>query len=103
VLGEDAVEVLEDEAEDALAGAEVEAEYRECLAGDFACHFAEGGGVESFLVAEIVIEEGLVDAGGGGDGAGAGAGEAVLAEFSDGGVEDAVAGLIGAGVLGSRH
>jgi hypothetical protein len=103
VVGEMAVEMLEDQAEDALAGAAVEVQNGEGVSCYFAGYFFKGGGVEGFLVAEVVIEQGLVDAGRGGDGAGTRAGEAVLAEFADGGVENAVAGLIGTSVLGSRH
>jgi hypothetical protein len=63
VVGEMAVEMLEDEAEDALSGAAVQAEHGKGVAGDFASHFFEGGGVEGFLIAEVVVEQGLVDAG----------------------------------------
>jgi hypothetical protein len=99
LFGEDAVEVLEGEAEDALAGGAGHVEDGEGVACDAGGDLFEGGDVEGFLVAEVVVEEGLIDGGGVGDGGGASAGEAMLAEFADGGVEDAEAGLIGAGLV----
>ena len=62
------------------------------LAGDH----LKGGEVEVFFALEVVIEEGLVDSGRCGDPVGAGAGQAVGAEFAEGGVENAGAGLSGA-------
>jgi hypothetical protein len=103
VVGEVAVEMLEDQAEDALAGAAVQIEKRERVPRDFPGHFFECRYVKSFLVAEIVIEQGLVDAGRSGDGAGARACQSVLAEFPNGCMQNAVAGLVGAAVLRSRH
>jgi hypothetical protein len=60
MAGKDAIEMLESKAEDALAGAAVEAEHGKGVIGNFAGYFFEGSGVQSFLIAEVVIEEGLV-------------------------------------------
>ena len=57
--------------------------------------------IERLLALEVVVEQGLVDAGRFGDLLGARAGEAVLAELGDGGVEDAGAGLVSALSLGA--
>jgi hypothetical protein len=104
MAGKDAIEMLESKAEDALAGAAVEAEHGKGVIGNFAGYFFEGSGVQSFLIAEVVIEEGLVYPCGGGNGAGSSTGEAMFAEFANGGVEDAVAGVVGVGGLsGARH
>ena len=73
---------LESKAEDALAGAAVEAEHGKGVIGNFAGYFFEGSGVQSFLIAEVVIEEGLVYPCGGGNGAGSSTGEAMFAEFA---------------------
>ena len=61
----------------------------------------QGRGVQGFLALEVVVEQRLVDAGGLGNLLGARAGQAVLAEFADGGVENAGAGLVGAFGLGA--
>ena len=92
--------MLQGETEDPLARAAVQVEDGDGVAGNLTGHFFERGRVERFLIAKVVIEQSLVDTGGGGNGPGARAGEAVLAEFADGGVEDAVPGLVGAVVVG---
>ena len=63
VLGEDSVEVLEDEAEEAFAGTAVKVKNGEGIACDSACDFTDGRRVQGFLVAKIVIEEGFVQRG----------------------------------------
>ncbi len=53
-------------------------------------------GVESFLVLEVVIEQGLVDAGGAGDGVSAGPGHAFAGKFTDGSLQDGGPAFFGA-------
>jgi hypothetical protein len=95
VVDEIAIEVVKRKAQHALAGAAIELEYRERVARHLTGDFFEGGDVEGFFVAEIVIEEGFVDAGRCGDGTGASAGQAVFAELVDRGLQDAFAGRVG--------
>jgi hypothetical protein len=63
-------------------------------------HGLQSRRIEGVLALEVVVEQGLVDAGGLGNLLGAGAGQPVFAELMDGGVEDAGAGLVRA--LGLR-
>jgi len=70
-------------------------------------HGLQSRRIEGVLALEVVVEQGLVDAGGLGNLLGAGAGQPVFAELMDGGVEDAGAvwsersdcGRIGRGVF----
>jgi len=95
--------VLQDEAEHALAGAAVEVEYGEGLAGDFAGHFTKGQRRRELLVAEIVIERALLTRATEAMAPVRAPAEAVLAEFANGGVQDAVACLVGAVVRAFAH
>ena len=55
----------------------------------------EYGVVECFLVFEVVIEQGLIDAGGAGDGIGACAGRALAGELTHGRIEDGGTAFLG--------
>ena len=97
LLGQNAVEVLQSEAEEALARGAVEFEEGNGTDGDAAGHLFEGGGVERLLAIEVVVQQCFIHLGGSGDCANAGAGQAVLAELGNRGLEDLFAGSIRAG------
>ena len=103
VLRQNAIEVLQRGTQNALPGAALQVEHRESLARDFSRHFFQRCRVETFFVAKIVVEQGLVYTSGGRNGAGPRPRQAMFAEFANSGAEDAVAGVVGAGVPGSRH
>jgi hypothetical protein len=59
-------------------------------------HLVEHGAVHGFFVFEVVVEQGLVHAGGTRDGVGAGAGHPFLGKFTDGRFQDGGAAFFGA-------
>jgi hypothetical protein len=64
-------------------------------------HGLDRSHIQLILALEVIVKEGFIDAGFLGNLLGARSGQAVLAEFANGGVEDAGAGLVGAFGLGA--
>ncbi len=88
-LREDAVEMVEGDPQDALAGTDFAKENFERAVANLAGNHLKRGNVQFFFAFEVVIKQRLVDGGRRGDLVHSGAGKSVGAEFAECGIEDA--------------
>jgi len=96
-----AIEMVQDQAQEAFPGRGIGFKHRHAGGAHTLGYGLHGGGVEVLLATEVVVEQGLVDAGRLGNLLGARPGQAVLAELADGGRENARPCLVGAFGLGA--